>query len=316
MSFPSQSVRREDTNEKQMIIHPPLRAAIVMVCAMAVIGVIDNFIVRLAGHIGLWQFHLIRSLLALPLIVALSWLGLGQLACLRLWAVLLRSILVTTAMMFYFSALALMSIAEALAGLFTSPIFILLISAVALRQHIGRWRILAVLLGFAGILFVLQPDPRDFDTNVLIPMAGGFFYALGMITTRTLCARESTVAMLLVNFMLMGLVGAVGLIFLDLSPMFVAPGTEGFVTRGWVWPMWAALPWVGVQALGSVIGVFLIIKAYQLGEPSFVSVFEYSVMIFGPLFAWVAFGQAITFWQIIGITLIAGAGGIIAVRSK
>ncbi len=299
-----------------MIIQNPLRAAIVMICAMAVIGVIDNFIIRLAGEIGLWQFHLIRSLMALPLIAGLSWLGLGQMTSLRLWAVLLRSTLVMIAMMFYFSALALMSIAEALAGLFTSPIFILLISAVALRQHIGPWRILAVILGFLGILFVLQPDPRDFDVNVLIPMAGGFFYALGMITTRTLCAHESTVAMLLVSFIVLGLAGAVGLIALDLWPMAATPGPEGFVTRGWVWPMWSALPWVVLQAVGSVIGVFLIIKAYQLGEPSFVSVFEYSVMIFGPLFAWVAFGQAITFWQIIGIGLIAGAGGIIAVRSK
>jgi drug/metabolite transporter (DMT)-like permease len=187
---------------------------------------------------------------------------------------------------------------------------------VALRQRIGPWRILAVILGFVGILFVLQPDPRDFDTLVLIPMAGGFFYALGMITTRTLCAGESTVAMLLVSFIVLGLAGAVGLVVLELWPMGVAPGPKGFVTRGWVWPMWPALPWVVLQAVGSVIGVFLIIKAYQLGEPSFVSVFEYSVMIFGPLFAWVAFGQAITFWQIIGIALIAGAGGIIAVRSK
>lgn len=287
-----------------------------MVCAMAVIGVIDNFIFHFAGEIGLWQFHLIRSLVALPVIVALSLLGLGQLVYLRLWAVLLRSVLVTTAVMFYFSALALMSIAEALAGLFTSPIFILLISAVALRQRIGPWRILAVMLGFIGILFVLQPDPQDFDIKVLIPMAGGFFYALGMITTRMLCAGESTVAMLLFSFILMGLVGAVGLVLLGFWPVVAAPGADGFVTRGWVWPMWQALPWVGLQAIGSVISVFLIIKAYQLGEPSFVSVFEYSVMIFGPLFAWVAFGQAITFWQIFGITLIAGAGGIIAVRSK
>lgn len=299
-----------------MINQNPLRAAITMVCAMAVIGVIDNFIIRLATEIGLWQFHVIRTAMALPLIVVLSWLGFGQLASLRLWAVLLRGSLITIAMMFYFSALALMSIAEALAGLFTSPIFILLISAIALRQRIGPWRILAVALGFIGILFVLQPDPRDFDTNVLIPMAGGFFYALGMITTRMLCERESTLAMLLNNFVMLGLAGAVGLILLDLWPMVAAPGPAGFVTRGWVWPMWQALPWVGLQAIGSVIGVFLITKAYQLGEPSFVSVFEYSVMIFGPLFAWVAFGQAITFWQIIGIILIVGAGGVIAVRSK
>ncbi len=287
-----------------------------MVSAMAFIGVIDNFIPRVATEIGLWQFHLIRALLATPLVIGLSLLGLGRLGPRRLWAVALRSFLVAIAMLFYFSALALMSIAQALAGLFTSPIFILLISALALRQRIGPWRILAVVVGFTGILFVLQPDPNDFDAMVLIPVAGGLFYAMGAITTRSLCAGESTVAMLLGMLVALGTAGAGGLVYLGLFPIESIPGPDGFVTRGWVWPMWQAFPWVVVQAAGSVAGVFLIIKAYQLGEPSYVSVFEYSVMIFGPLFAWVAFGQPVTYWQIVGIALIAVAGGIIAVRSN
>ena len=287
-----------------------------MVWAMAIIGVIDNFIPRVAIEIGLWQFHLIRALIAIPLVIGLSIVGLGRLAPRRLWAVALRSGLIAIAMLFYFSALALMPIAQALAGLFTSPIFILLISALALRQRIGPWRVLAVVVGFAGTLIVLQPDPNDFDAMVLIPVAGGLFYAMGSVVTRTLCAGESTVAMLLGILVALGVCGAAGLVVLGLFPMDTVPGPDGFVTRGWVWPMWQATPWVLVQAWGSVAGVFLIIKAYQLGEPSYVSVFEYSVMIFGPLFAWVAFGQQVTYWQVIGIALIATAGGIIALRSR
>jgi len=287
-----------------------------MVSAMAILGVIDNSIPRLATEIGLWQFHLTRALFAIPLIAVLAWMGFGQLAPRRLWAVALRSALISIAMLFYFSALALMSIAQALAGLFTSPIFILLISALFMRQRIGPWRILAVSVGFVGILFVLQPNPNDFDLLVLMPVAGGLFYAMGSISTRSLCAQESTVALLLGNLVALGLCGLLGLGVLELLPMDSVPGPEGFVTRGWVWPIWQALPWVVIQAVGSVAGVFLIIKAYQLGEPSQVSVFEYSIMIFGPLFAWVALGQQITHWQIVGIALIAVAGGIIALRSK
>ncbi len=287
-----------------------------MVCAMAIIGVIDNFVTRLAAEIGLWQFHFIRALITVPLAVGLSWLGLGRLRPRRLWAVVVRSALITAAMLFYFSALALMSIAQALAGLFTSPIFILLISALALRQRIGPWRILAVAVGFAGTLFVLQPDPSDFDIRVLIPVAGGFFYALGAISTRSLCAGESTVSMLLGSLVGLGLAGIAGLVVLGLFPVDTVAGPAGFVSRGWIWPMWQSFPWVVLQAVGSVAGVFLIIRAYQLGEPSYVSVFEYSVMIFGPLFAWVAFGQQVTYWQIVGVALIAVAGGIIALRSK
>ncbi|MEX0305542.1 MAG: EamA/RhaT family transporter, partial [Leisingera sp.] len=62
--------------------------------------------------------------------------------------------------------------------------------------------------------------------------------------------------------------------------------------------------------------VFLITKAYQLGEASFVAVFEYSVMIVGPAIAWAYWGQALNGWQMLGIALIIAAGTTIALRSK
>jgi drug/metabolite transporter (DMT)-like permease len=302
-----------------MSVTPPdrqLHAAAFMICAMAVIGVIDNFIAPLSRHIGLWQFHLMRATIAWPLVAVLPLLGLGGLMPIRFWAVALRSLLVGISMLFYFSALAMMPIAQALAGLFTSPIFILLISAGLMGQRVGIWRISAVAVGFIGIMLVLQPNPSDFDLTVLIPVCAGFFYALGAIATRRLCVGESTVALLAGMWVTLGLLGAVGTVTLMIFPIW-QPGEEvQFFTRPWVWPMWDALPLILLQAIGSVCGVFMIIKAYQLGEPSYVSVFEYSVMIFGPLFAWFAFGQPVGGWQVLGIIFIASAGIIIALRSR
>lgn len=291
-------------------------ASALMVSAMAIIGVIDNVVILLAETVGLWQFHLTRALLMLPLIVGLSFLGLGRLRPVRWGPVILRSVLITMAMLFYFASLAMMPIAQALAGLFTSPIFVLLISALVLRQPIGPWRILAVLIGFTGILLVLQPNPGDFDLRTLVPVAAGFFYALSSILTRTHCSQESTVAMLAVMVITLGLAGAMGLTFLTISPVVTADGAEGFVTRGWVWDMGPAIPWLVTQAVGSTIAVFMLIKAYQVGEPSYVAVFEYSVMIFGPLFAFVAFGQTIGAFQISGILMIAAAGLLLGWRAS
>ncbi len=293
-----------------------IMASLLMVAAMSIIGVIDNFVIRVAESVGLWQFHLSRALLMLPLIAVLSILGLGTLRPRRIGVVAVRSVLITLAMLFYFSALALMPIAQALAGLFTSPIFVLLISALLLKQRIGPWRIVAVLLGFSGILCVLQPDPTSFDVKTLLPVAGGFFYALSAVVTRTHCSDESTVALLAAMVVTLGLAGAIGLIWLALFPVDVPVGPDGFAMRGWVWPMQDALPWVVVQAVGSTIAVFMLIKAYQLGEPSYVAVFEYSVMIFGPLFAWVAFGQSVGQMQIIGIGMIASAGVLLGWRER
>ncbi|MEX0286393.1 MAG: DMT family transporter, partial [Paracoccaceae bacterium] len=294
----------------------PFAAALFMIAAMAVIGVIDNYIAPLAQHIGLWQFHLTRAVVALPLVAILPLLGLGAIRPHRVWAVAVRSVLLAVSMLFYFSALAMMPIAQALAGLFTSPIFILLVSAGFMGQRIGIWRISAVALGFIGILFVLQPNPNDFDLLILVPVCAGFFYALSALATRTLCAGESTVAILAGMWVTLGAMGALGSLVLALWPLWTPGDDVLFVSRPWVWPMWDAVPLVVMQAVGSVVGVFMIIKAYQLGEPSYVSVFEYSVMIFGPLFAWVAFGQQVSALQGIGVLCIIGAGTIIALRNR
>ena len=71
--------------------------------------------------------------------------------------------------------MALIPIAQALAGLFTSPIFILLISGLVLRQHIGPVRILAVAIGFFGIIFVVDTDLADLNFLSFLPIFGGFF---------------------------------------------------------------------------------------------------------------------------------------------
>lgn len=295
----------------------PMVAALSMLAAMAVIGVIDNAVPVLAQEIGLWQFYAWRACLAVPLMLAVTWLGWGSLRVRRLWAVVLRGALVATSMLFYFGALSVMPIAQALSGLFTSPIFVLLITALALRQPVGPWRVLAVSMGFAGILVVLNPDPANLSLATFLPVLGGLFYALGAIATRTLCAGENVLAMLFAMFLVQGLMGGLGLTGLALWQVDTPAGGAGFVLRGWVWPM---SPLVHVlmiaQAVFSVIGVGLITRAYSLGDASYVAVFEYSVFIFGPLAAFLMFGQGVSWTEVAGISLIAGAGLVIVWRLR
>ena len=71
-----------------------------------------------------------------------------------------------------------------------------------------------------------------------------------------------------------------------------------------------------IQAVFSVLGVGLITRAYALGDASYVAVFEYSVFIFGPLAAFVIFGQRVGWNEVAGIALIAGAGLVIVWRLR
>lgn len=77
-----------------------------------------------------------------------------------------------------------MPMAQALAGLFTSPIFVLLITALALGEKIGPIRVIAVSLGFLGILLVLNKGLIDLNIISFLPVLGGVFYALAAVATR------------------------------------------------------------------------------------------------------------------------------------
>lgn len=293
----------------------PMAAATSMVAAMCIIGVIDIYVAVMAQTISIWQFFLVRTAMSLPLILLAAWLGWGTLRPLRPYRLAIRSGLIALGMFCYFGALAFMPIAMALAGLFTSPIFVLLITAFGLGQRIGRWRILAVAVGFAGILVVLGPQASNLGWVILLPVMGGALYAAGVVATRAMCEGESTLALLLGIFVAqcalsLAVMGAISL----LRPE-VGLGGMAFLTRGWVWPMTEAMPYVAMQAVGATIGVALLNRAYQLGEASHVAVFEYSIMIFGPLFGWLLLAQPVNAMQGVGIALIASAGIIIAVRS-
>ena len=291
-------------------------AALTMLAAMLVIGCIDNFISLIARDAGLWQFQVLRSAMGLPLIILASFLGFGTLWALRLWAVALRSFFVAFAMLFYFGSLAFMPLAQALAGLFTSPIFILLITAFILREPVGTARIWAVFIGFIGILLVLDSDWSTLSWISFLPVVGGLFYAMGAVATRQLCEGESTLSMLSMLFIIQAVIGALALAVLGQFEFTVPEGAAGFIQRGWVWPVTAALSFILLQAVGSVLGVGLIIRAYQIGTASYVAIYEYSVFISGPFFAWMLFGQTVTALQTGGIFLIAAAGIVIAMRSS
>ena len=295
----------------------PLAAALYMLAGMFVIGFVDNFVGRLSEHIGVWQFLFLRLVCSLPFLVLGAWLGVGTLRALSWAKVAARGFLLAAGMVFYFGALAFITLGEALAGLFTSPIFILLISTLFLGQKIGIWRVLAVGIGFAGVLMVLQPGGSGFSQAMLLPVCGAVLYALGNIVTRLWCAEESTLVMLAMTFAMQGLIGALAMVGLGLAGVEAAAGSEGFLTRGWVWPPDGAIwPYLAAQVMGSLVGVFCLIRAYQIGEASYVTVFEYSIMVFGPGFAFLLFGQTLGLLQMAGIGLIVAAGMIIAVRSR
>jgi drug/metabolite transporter (DMT)-like permease len=194
---------------------------------------------------------------------------------------------------------------------------VLLISRFAFGHQIGPVRILAVAIGFVGVILVLGPEAMgDASRAAVLPVLAGAMYALGNIATREWCAQESAETLLAGFFVTLGVFGCIGMIVLALWPLTVPAGAEGFLMRGPVWPSSGFLFWTFVQAAGSLIGVGMMIRAYQITDASRASVLEYVILPASALWGWLIWGEVLTPLAIIGMALIVGAGSMIALRAK
>jgi drug/metabolite transporter (DMT)-like permease len=144
----------------------------------------------------------------------------------------------------------------------------------------------------------------------------GIFYALGNILTREWCADETPEALTLVFFAVMGGFGLIGLAVLSVYPLPVPEGAAGFVVRGWVTPSLGFLGLTLLQAVGSLIGVALMMRAYLIADASRVSVFEYLNLPTAAIWGWILWREVQSPPALIGMALIAFAGAMIAVRGR
>ncbi|RGP38877.1 DMT family transporter [Pseudotabrizicola alkalilacus] len=292
-------------------------AAAGMICGYAMlIGYTDNYVRVIAQEHGLWQFHFTRTVMALALLgLLVPLLGL-RLRPVNLRAVVARSLIHGLAMVIYFGALAFLPVAIVAAGLFTAPIFVLLISRFAYGHAIGPVRILAVAVGFVGVLLVLGPEAvSGASAAAVLPVLAGALYALGNVATREWCPEESAETLLAGFFATLGLFGALGMVLLTLAPLVAPVGPDGFLMRGWVMPNGPFLLWTFVQAAGSLLGVGMMIRAYQITDAGRASVIEYVILPASAFWSWTLWGELLAPMAVGGMVLIVAAGSMIALRA-
>jgi drug/metabolite transporter (DMT)-like permease len=274
-----------------------------------VIGFADNYVRVIAADGGLWQFHATRSVLALALIVVLALAFARPLRPRNPGAVAARSIIHGTAMLVYFGALAFLPVAVVAAGLFTAPLFVLVLNRVMYAEPIRLLQLVAVALGFGGVVLMLGPTALSGATAAaLLPVAAGALYALGNIATMRWCAGEEAGTLLAGFFGCLLVFGLIGMAALALWPLPVPEGAAGFVLRGPVWPSSVFTFWVAVQAVLSVVGVGMMIRAYQIAPAATVAVLEYMILPITALWTWILWGEALTAPQVAGMVLIVAAG--------
>ncbi|SPH16695.1 Riboflavin transporter [Defluviimonas aquaemixtae] len=310
MSFVETDVARQGRNR-----------AIGIFCALGgafLFSANDVLIKLLSSGYALHQVVLIRSLIALGVLLALIVPLQGGIAALRTRRIgmhVLRGLCVVIANMTFFTALAAMPLVDAVAIFFVSPLLITAFSVLILGESVGARRWGSVIIGLLGVVIMLRPGTDAFRLAALLPLIAATGYAMLQILTRKIGGTESATAMtfyILLTFIAVS--GAMGLFFGD--GRFAGSGHASieFLFRAWIWP--EPRDWLTFVALGfaSAFAGVLISQAYRVGEAAVIAPFEYVAMPLAVFWGVVAFGEWPDTIAWAGTTLIVGGGIYMFVR--
>lgn len=299
-----------------------LRGVTLILVAAFTISVQDVVFKLFSNTLSLWQIFAVRALLALPLFMVLARMrgkrrdGMRHSLrdALRKWP-LLRGLCLTLTFMAFYAAIPFLSLSTVGAANYTAPLFVTLLSACALRDTVGLRGWIAVFIGFAGVLILLQPGSDAFSPWAVLPVIGAFFYALGHIVTRAKCQSVplATMALSLNLMMLAAGLGASAVLLIwppdaDLARAY--PNVLG------PWQPIGQTEWLVLTVLAALtiaIGM-LLAGAYQAAPPATVATFEYSYLVFVAFWDLAFFATLPGGPTLLGMALIIGAGLLVLRR--
>lgn len=290
---PSAPVRTFSGQRPQLALLIRLAAALVLSIMMVLVKLASESGVHLA-EILFW-----RQLPTIP--VLLLWFAatssLSKLKTKRVGKHALRAFYGLVAMFLNFGAVTLLPLAEATTFGFTSALWAVILSALLLKEKVGRYRWGAVMLGFAGVVIISQPGGNTIPLfGAAVALAAPFMIALISIQIRDLTKTESP--MTIVFYFAAFSAPALAVIL----PFVITPHTP------YQWMLLAAL------AASGLLGQFLLTAALKYGAVVSVMVMDYSSLLWATLFGFWFFDRLPSAALWLGAPLIVGAGLIIAWR--
>lgn len=287
--------------------------ALWIVGGTAMIAMSDNFVTGVSRDLGLFQFHALRSAMVVPVAAAFAALT-GQGRSLRPVnprPVMVRSLFGTLALFLYFAALPAVGIAQTAAGFFTSPIWVVVLSALAFGERIGPRRIAGVALGFVGVCLVLGLGAGPVRPMALVAVGGGVAWALNVIWTRRYCGTDTAICLAVWQFVALAAAGIAGQALVPwLAAVLEGVPGAGFATMPWQPIAWATAGAVFLIGLSGITSTACMAQGYRMGQASIMGLFDFSFLFWAPLFAWLLWGDTVSPRMALGMGLIVAAGGL------
>ena len=187
-----------------------------------------------------------------------------------------RGLLVALAQLLFYTALADLELATVSALGQTNAIFIVLIAVIFYREKVGLWRWSAVIIGFGGAVWIMQPGSNLFTWTAVLPIGAAFCYAASMVTLRSFDVSISSA----IIYFYSSIAAALGAILL-------ATGTTDFSP---IQSMSDALLILSMSLCGG-FGVVFLMYAFRQAPASVLAPFSYFGILTAFGLGWIVFDE-------------------------
>ena len=213
------------------------------------------------------------------------------------------------ALLAYFYIMAHIPLGTAVTYNKTSPIFVAIFAYLFLNEKLHKSALLAIVIGFVGIVLVAQPEGGSFSKYDILGIFSGIGAALAYTSIRELREYYDTRAIVM-SFMGVGTIAP--LILMLVTPYVNVSEEFDWMFAEFVMPV--GIEWLYVTAVGisATVSQLLMTKAYELTKAGIVGTISYTNIVFAVIIG-VMLGDPIpNIWTVLGIILVIISGLMVA----
>lgn len=278
-----------------MTLGDNMRGVVYMNIAMLAFSVNDTFMKAAMEALPLFQSIAIRGGLALAALLVIAAVQPGGLA---LWpagpdrrVIALRTVAEVVGTVLFLAALMHMPLANLSAILQSLPLAVTLVGAVVFGDRVGWRRMLAICIGFVGVMLIVRPGTAGFDEWSLMGLGSVAAVVVRDLATRSLSPQVPSVVVAIWAAASVAATGALGVAYEGWQPVHLH----------------AALMLLGA-ASALVVGYMYVVMVMRVGDIGFVAPFRYMALLWAILFGWVLFGTLPDGWTLIGSLIVVATG--------
>ena len=282
-----------------MKINKNLLGIIFMIIAMFSLSVNDITYKKLSFNFPVWEAVFFRAFSGLIISLILVYFsGIKSLKTKKPIRHFLRAISAVGCVVLYVFGIKYLMLAENMAIAHIAPIIAALLAVPILGEKIGLFRIIAIIIGFLGVLLIVKPGSEVFNLGTLFPLGSALFMASVYLTTRSLMSTETSVSIV---FYYSSALLLTSIIFFPSN--FVIPDIFNLTIA------------MSLGIMGSS-GHYFMSKAAKYADVSITSPFEYTSFIFVGFMAYLFYDEIPNISIIMGGFLIISASIYIAYRER